>query len=392
MEIHAPAPAHQSALQHAVRALATLAFVAVCGSGPLCYFAMPHVKTLSSIPLPRPTWTETIAGGYAKRLEQHLRETSPLTYEVRGVHAENLWAYGWLDAPRIHLGKDGWTFLTDELVFQEQRFHDQKEVRRETYRELHLRLTRLGVATLAVLIPDKTRLHQDLLADGTRYPRGREALGALLQDDLRSAGFAVLSLHDLLRAERAAAPDRPLWYKRDSHWCGLGMSHAANAIVAELARLGWLERLGPREALVPLAARDPGILGDMAQILGIREKSTLGLALSEPRDGYSLALPNGGGVLPRLQPDAPWALAGTSFSREGLDALIPMAELARSGSTWRLDAASTHQAWFPIAALLEAMERIARRELRARVLIWEIPERLEVEEPWDEIRKKVRAP
>lgn len=390
-EVIAPAPAHERVVQRCVRAFATLLFVALCVSGPVLYFATPHLKLLSSISFPKPTLASVLDGSWEHTIETHLRESSPLTYHVRGTYCENLWSFGWLDAPRIHQGTDGWMFLTDELVFPTEKFRSEATVRRASYRALHDQIGALGAKTLAVILPDKTRLYREHLGAGARYPTEREALSATLREDLLASGFAVVELRPVFEELKRAVPERLLWYRRDSHWCGTGVTHAALAIDAELTRLGWLADLGPKEAMQPLTGKAYDVLGDMAMIMGIRPESTLGRALTEPRDGFGLALAGGKGNLAIVQPTAPWVVAGTSFSREGLPWVIPMAELARSGSTWRIDAGSVHPGWLPMQGLLEVRDRIVRGEIHPKIVVWEVPERLEVEEPWHEIQAQLKA-
>ena len=389
VEVTAPAPLHEDLVQRSIRAFAAALFVTLCVSGPLLYFAVPHHKSLSSVAIPQCSLATLLDGTWATSLERHLREASPLTYHVRGIYCENLYALGWLDSRRIHQGKHGWMFLADELEFPTERFRADGPTRRATYRTLQEQLAKLGVATLAVVLPDKTRLYRSQLSDGTRFPLEREALSTTLTAELREAGFAVLELYPVFEELLRNSPGESLWYLRDSHWRGAGITHAALAIRAELERLGWIARLGPREVLLPLTSTAEGFPGDMVQILGIRTESTFGHSLAERRDGFALALPGGQGTLGRLQPNAPWALAGTSFAREGLDSLLPMAELSRSGSTWRIDSGSVHAAWLPIRCLIDARDRIVRGEIRPKVLIWEVPERLEVEESWSEIQRSL---
>ena len=371
------------AARRAVRGAAVLVFCALCASGPLLRWLGPHAKTLASVELPALEPARLLDGSLLAAVERNLRESSPLVYHVRGIHCETLQRIGWLDSAAIAFGRDGWWFLRSERTFPAEAFTAAGAARRATYAALHERVRRLGVGMLALLVPDKSRIYRDRLASGTDYPQSREPLHATLASELRGAGIPVVDLLSLYEGLRRAEPETVLWYARDSHWNGAGMAHAAKAVKEELERLGWLERLGPARGIQPLQASYPDIGSDMMSVLGIRPDSAVGRRLTEPRDQFAYTIPGSVGTAPRAQPSAPWALAGTSYSHEGLISLLPIF-VGRP-----IDATSVHNGWLPVRVLREAIARIERREIAPAVLVWEVPERLEIEEPWDEIAREL---
>jgi len=359
--------------RRAVRGLAAGIFVAICAAGPVTKVLLPPARTNAVVALPELALENLLEGSFMKALERSLREVCPLTPLVRGLYCERLHELGWLDAPTVARGSDSWLFLREELAFDAPRFASESLLRKQVFELLQRRLDRKGVRVLVAIVPDKARIQRDRL--GTLvYPSSREALTARLAQELRAAGFAVLDLAGTL----AGHAKESVWRARDTHWNGAGMTYAAQAVAAEISGLGWAGSAGPEEVLVPLTATTEGVLGDLVLQLGVRPQSTVARSLGEPREGYAVALPGGGGVLPARQPQAKVALAGTSYSEQGFDSLLALA-LAR-----RVDTGSVHVAWPPVRCAIEALVRIESGELDPGVLVWEFPERLVLSEVWSE--------
>ena len=165
--------------------------------------------------------------------------------------------------------------------------------------------------------------------------------------------------------------------RHDTHWSGAGIGRAAQTVREELARLGWLDRLGAEEVLEPIVRRYE-LAGDLTMVCGIRAKSALARELSVQNETFAVARPGGGGICAPEQKDAMVALAGTSFSDYGLRQVLPLA-LKR-----RVDSVCVRPGSRPFESILELLHRIERGEIHPRLVVWESHERSLAVETWDE--------
>ena len=363
-----------SAVSRAVRLYGTLGFTLLVAAAPILQLCGAMVRPKATPAWPACTLRELGSGRFTKGVEVQLREASLLTFHIRGIYTETLFELGWLDSPKVHFGRDGWLFLADELTWEPQRLVREPPLRARFLRQLMHVCNRLGVQVLAAIVPDKARVHGERLAADFGPRRG---LYAQLLAEFAAAGIPAVDLATVFAAHRRADPGRELYYPHDTHWSGSGVGFAAQAIQRRLEELGWLVELAEPQALTPLYYAKDGPC-DLAGVLGFRRGSAVELSLWDRHDGIAVHALAGEGTLPRRQEDAEIALCGTSFADQGLAEALSLA-LQR-----RVDGGSVVVAGGPFTGLLDVLGRIERGRLRARVLVWEFPERSAMDGSWAE--------
>jgi alginate O-acetyltransferase complex protein AlgJ len=133
----------------------------------------------------------------------------------------------------VRIGKEGWLFLTDELRF-EVGGAAHMQARLKLFGEAAHALDRQGVKLVVALVPDKTRLYSQHLANG-RYPdynrtRYQDAIAGL-----RSNGAMTV---DLLKPLTLAALQGDVYYRSDTHWNQTGAQVAAKEVSLAISKLG----------------------------------------------------------------------------------------------------------------------------------------------------------
>ncbi len=370
-----PDPGPMSIAQRAARLVVTGAFVAAIASGPVVTMFSAPAATVASTPFPQWTWTSFRDGTFARELEVHLQERSPIVVRVRSAYMSMLHALSWLESPRVVFGRDGWFFMASNLWFDAGAVDAGRDRRVEFARAMRERLAAHGATLVAAVAPDKERVHGDRLPDRHPFPRSRAGLYAAIQQELAEAGVASVDLAAEFARVREEWPQRPLYYARDTHWNAFGVTIAAQAIQRRLVADGLLRDVATME-LHPVVATSP-FLGDLVKQLGFADDAAPDLR--ESFDAIGVTIAGGRGYLPAKPAGAPVALAGTSFANVGLSAVLPLALQVA------VDIDGVRVGGGPQRGLLSVVERVERGEIAPRVVVWEFVERMAAEggfEPW----------
>ncbi len=371
---HGPGSGSSGIARRCVRGLGTCVFGGLLAAAPVLYFAAPHARTQASVLPPRRSWEMVTSGRYTKAWEKHLQESSPLTVQGRGLASEALYLLGLYDSERVHVGRDGWLFLRYGLDYNPAWWlndQDRFAARRSRFLQaLRQRAEAKDLRVLVLLVPDKDRIYPEKCWASGELPPAKRGLYGLLRRELADHGFAVVDGERAMLAAKAQAPDQLLFHPRDSHWTLHGAMVFAAAVRARIAELGWEELLGPELAYrrAPIdAAFDPDLVG----MLGFRVGGALQQRLRHRHQGEVPVPPEPGFGL--VQPSAGVALAGTSYSANGLTLALPLA-LSR-----RIDMRGVVEGRGPFPGLLQTLAAIESGQLRARLVLWEWPERCVLE-------------
>ena len=338
--------------------LSGLALALVLAAGVALTLANPAVFSGPGTGrLPDGGWTH----GYEGRFEKGLALRGP------AVAFWTLLRYGlFAEGNRgVLIGREGWLFTAEEFQAArdlEASLRVDSAAVREVRDELHGRGVRLVVA----LVPAKARVYPDKL--------GRYALPASLAGRYAELRGLLADLGvpapDLLGPLREARQRGEVFLRNDTHWTPLGAGTAAEALAQAVA--GALREAGsPRTRFASSDGPPREYRGDLLNFLPLgRFEKLLG-----PRPDI---------VLPRLtaavqpaaaglfdQPAIPVVLVGTSYS---------------AGELWNLEGALktaveadvlnvSEQGQGPLAPMRALLAGPVLEDVRADVVVWEIPER-----------------
>lgn len=263
---------------------------------------------------------------------------------------------------RVREGCPGWLFLSDELELHAGR-DDSAALRSLLAQRLRARLQREGVALLVAVVPDKSRIESAKLCGVERAPRS-DRRAANWISGLRERGVEALDLTGAL----ARLPGER-YYRTDTHWNERGAEAAAEAIAAELRRLGLApERDAPPE---PLHARIVERPGDLVRVAGL---DALPAGLRPAPDSAEVrVVPAEGAASDELfgQAGLPAVVVvGTSYSRTSN--LVPF--VARHLGEQVANAAKEGGDFD--GAVVAYLASAGYRESRPKVVVWEVPERV----------------
>lgn len=205
-------------------------------------------------------WDGSTTQAFEKRLDQAVPARPEL---IMVANAARYWLTQGA-GPKVRVGDDNWLFLTEELQVDagvEQRLQQRVALLADTHRALEAR----GIASVILLVPDKTRVHSESL--GASRPEFVERRYALGLEGLKAADVPVIDLYADMQAALQNDPTQELYYRTDTHWNQNGAELAAKAVarwnrekgivagqtVFELRREGeGAERVGDLLALIGL--------------------------------------------------------------------------------------------------------------------------------------------
>lgn len=265
---------------------------------------------------------------------------------------------------QVRLGRGDWIFLTEELQYASAGEARQQQ-RTALLRDAAQALAAKGVTLVVALVPDKARLHADLVVGG--YPDYAQARYAQALSQLREGGVAVA---DTLAALQQAQREGEVYYRTDTHWNQRGAQAAARSVAEVVAPMVAQQ---PRTRFVTAAAtaQPSERVGDLLRLMGLQdapafwrpapdqERTETTTEQASAQDGASLF---GDATVPVV-------LTGTSYSLRGnfhgylQQALgVKVLNVARDGG-----------------GLLQASEKYlhddAFLQTPPTVLVWEVPER-----------------
>ncbi len=195
------------------------------------------------------------------------------------------------DSPsqKVLLGRDGWLFYTGDRSVESYRGlrpHTREEL--EAFRSNIARrqeaLTRMGVAYLYVIAPNKNSIYPEFLPDKINRVSDKTRLD-LLADFLK--GDPALHVLDLRTVLTRAKERFRVFHRTDSHWNDMGARVAAQEILKTLNDLYPQKKPFPLKDLASLPQiREAAPGGDLAQFMGLEEtvrEEELRFAVEDPR-------------------------------------------------------------------------------------------------------------
>ncbi|WP_206930869.1 alginate O-acetyltransferase AlgX-related protein [Roseococcus thiosulfatophilus] len=262
--------------------------------------------------------------------------------------------------PAVRVGCEGWLFLTEEL-----RPFDGADsamaARVDALRRIQAALEARGIALVVAVVPDKARVHQDMLCGAPRSAQAEARLPAL------EAALSGLPQAPLLPALSALAARAPAYWRTDTHWNQQGAATAAAAIAEATRTLPFERRPGIATTRAPTETEAPA---DLLRLMGLDIIPDPWRPRRDRQHEATTTVPagEGGGLLDEAVPEV--VLLGSSYSlnanfhgalQQALGAAVT--SLAQAGGGFHGAAA----AFFGGATF---------RETPPRLVIWEFPERV----------------
>lgn len=359
--------------QRVTLAVLGVLFAALVFAAPVTWLLLRPAKTSSSVP--PPTWNErTFASGDAMRqLERHLKESSWVTYELRGLFNESLWRLGVLQSARVVAGRDGWMFLAETMRWKPELLARTRERRRAILRQALDATRSVGMHLVVVPMADKSMIYPEMAPEGALDP-GRAALYDEILADLAAVGIVHLDVRRVLSDRKLRQPDQRLFLRRDTHLALDGQLAVAAALRETLVEQGWAEFVGEDPQIVTLEPAARRAVPDLVRMLGLRcevgddggELSGVVRELMEDKVWRPVFVKDDRGLhyLDVEQPRASVALCGTSFS-ETLGLQI-IGELRT-----RVDRRCVLPGGGSFGGIRKFVPEVGRAGFAPRILIWE---------------------
>jgi hypothetical protein len=381
-----------------LRASVVVAMFAFLAITPILQFCGVAVRTQSSITAPTFTWPTFWDGRYMTVTEQWLRESSPLTYQMRGIYNESRFVMGLLDSDRVLIGKEGWMFSRGILNSGTERLRSGKAKRMAAIKAIQDRATHLGVQLVAVVAPDKVTVYPEMLPRRSAAMDNREACYGEILDELRVTGIATIDLKTPLIASKSVISS--LYRRTDSHWSDSGARVAAVAVSNTLRSAPYADDLGVQ---VALRLEESYLLGpgDIVGMLGVRMNSSGYRSLD---DMLRVKVPNyDSPVLGNLLEvwvnfqAAEIAIPPNNPVQGGYEKHMTAARIALCGDSfslrsfrWRLlDQLRQLLDWtyvvanaIPINTVSRCLDDIEKGQSKAKIIVWEFVQRKYVDGPW----------
>ena len=330
------------------------------------------VSVISLRAVPAQDWKDMadikkiLNGESSKQLTDLLNQNFILSSRFNQIERGINWNLTGDLGPNVRPGCGDWLFLTDELEVYPGR-EASAELRADIIARLSVRLNERGIRLLVAVVPDKTRIESDRLC-GLRRPEQFELRISNWLGALKQRGVVTLDLTPALAGKGADN-----YYHTDTHWNEAGAKLAAFSLASSVAALksGTVPDLDAVKLSTQRVNRD----GDLVHLAGLdglpavfRPKvEQASITEVEPVVVVSDDLFGDAG-LPAI------ALIGTSYSRNSnfvpfIEHYLnePLANLAKDGGDFSGSALS----YFSSAGF---------RDSPAKVLIWEVPERV-IEKP-----------
>lgn len=336
------------------------------------------VSVISLRAVPAQDWKDLadikkiLNGESSKKLTDLLNQNFILSSRFNQIERGINWNLTGDLGPSVRAGCDDWLFLTDELEIYPGR-EASAEMRADIVARLSDRLNERGIFLLVAVVPDKTRIESDRLC-GLRRPAQFEQRISNWLRSLKQRGTEAL---DLTPALAGTGADN--YYHTDTHWNEAGAQLAAFSIASRIA--GLQSGAVPEMDAVKLSAKPVSRDGDLVHLAGLdglpavlrpkiemASKTEIEPVVVESDDLF------GDAGLPAI------ALIGTSYSRNSnfvpfLEHYLnePLASLAKDGGDFSGSALS----YFSSSSF---------RDNPAKMIIWEVPERM-IEKPVTQLER-----
>lgn len=314
-------------------------------------------------------WASFRNGSMTQGLEKQLEHHMPLRQDL--ITAANSARFVLLRGAgdQVRIGRDGWLFLTEELRHWSDASGAQTpehwfEQRMNLIAEVASRLERQDVRLLVALVPDKARVNQHRLDNGS-YPsyndqRYAAALEALARHRVETA--------DLLVPLSKAAAHTEVYYRTDTHWNQAGARLAADTLAARIrAQNLELESVSFETKIVaPAQSRT----GDLIRLMGLEKAPQSVQPRPDLEAPAQTVQSQTAGASLFGDPQTSVVLAGTSYSLRGNFHGYLQERLGARVLNTAKDGGGFLQ------ALTAYLKDDAFRSSKPKLLVWEIPERL----------------
>jgi alginate O-acetyltransferase complex protein AlgJ len=301
------------------------------------------------------------AAGFEKRYEEALplRPVAVAVWDLLRYSVFRQAAEGAL------VGEGEWLFTTEEFRAPETEAASLEE-QLDFIQEVQRTLENRGVGMVVVVVPAKARVYSDKLG---RYavPAEFRKRYAAVQQGLRIHGIPA---PDLLTPLSEARSGEPVFLRTDTHWTPYGARIAAEALAPAVSEV--LERAqSPRIAFSAVPEDITEHYGDLVNFIRLGSwLKRCGPAPDVVRP-FAAVQPQGSGLGLFDDISIPVVLLGTSYS---------------AGSLWGFDSALkaalqsdvlnvAEEGRGPFEPMRKLLESDVLADVRADVVIWEIPER-----------------
>jgi alginate O-acetyltransferase complex protein AlgJ len=200
-------------------------------------------------------------------IDRWLADRFPARNQAVGAHAAiDYGVLGGSTTPNVIVGRDGWLFTRTELQPVCTVTPDQVLA---AFDRVAAALAARGLDVRLIVPPDKHSIYPDKVVPGS-------GLGEACTDERRAAmgaGMTARSNHAIelwarITAERAADPEKPLYFRQDTHWTPLGAVIATRALVESLAPGVWDDAQMPIQGFASYNT-------DLSRLMGLPAKERL---------------------------------------------------------------------------------------------------------------------
>jgi alginate O-acetyltransferase complex protein AlgJ len=347
----------RAAIGQAVATVALLAWGAWQGAAAL---TEPSARARIGATLSLDAFLDGRTAAAVNHVMAHGLPADPWLRAAGGVLRWGLFGSG---GPQVRIGCDDWLFLTEELRPWPGAANAMAE-RADALARIRARLEQRGVALQIAVVPDKARVHAEMLCGAPRSAEAGERLDRWMSL-LHQRGLPALSLLDTLAALK---PGGPAYWRTDTHWNQRGAAAAAEAIARATAKLD-LSRA--ERFRTEAAAEESDGPGDLLRLTSLdRVPDWLRPAPDRQLLERTAAEEGQGGGLLDEGPPTEVVLLGSSYSvnanfhgrlQQALSSTIP--NYARAGGGF-------------IGAAQDYFASASWRDSPPRLVIWEIPERV----------------
>jgi alginate O-acetyltransferase complex protein AlgJ len=343
------------------QALATIALLGWGAWQGLAAIAEPSARARIAMTL---SLDSLLDGRTAAAVNHVMAHGLPADLWLRAAGGVLRWELFGSGGPQVRIGCDDWLFLTEELRPWPGAAAAMAE-RADALARIRARLEQRGVALQIAVVPDKARVHAEMLCGVPRAAEARDRLDAWM-GLLHQRGLAALSLLDTMTALK---PGGPAYWRTDTHWNQRGAAAAAEAIARATAHLD----LSRAERFhTEAAAEESDGPGDLLRLTSLdRVPDWLRPAPDRQRLERTVPVEEGQGLgLLDEAPATEVVLLGSSYSvnanfhgrlQQAMSSTVP--NYAKAGGGF----AGAAQEYFASASW---------RDSPPRLVIWEIPERM----------------
>jgi len=271
---------------------------------------------------------------------------------------------------KVVVGRDGWLYTAEE--FEQPAGHAANLDRNLlSVKNAKARLDQLGIDLLVAVVPPKTAIYPEKLADAP--PPNRLAARRRFLAGLEAAGVAHV---DLEAALRPAPGESQTFMTRDTHWSPAGAAKAGQAAAAA-ARASFPAADLPEKAFVRRAGDAATHAGDLmkftpvgsfASLLGL-EPEPVAPFTAEPAIGPNAVADAADSLFGAAE--IPVALIGTSYSAQETWGFAEALRIELQADVLNL----AEEGGGPVAPMKTFLDGLAAMDAPPRLVIWEWPAR-----------------